>query len=106
MSKRPKSFIDLKLSGTLEIVAKSREDAINQVRDRILKEILIEHPTFESTGLPDLWVEWLDSEVEKLVGIEVYRTDEPIVESIEARWTNIDSKKTRRELLKGGKFKL
>lgn len=99
-----KSFIDIRISGVLEIVAKDRDDAIRQVRDRIMQEILTEHPSFESTGLPDLWVEWLDSEVEKLVGIEIKQTDEPVYEEINARWTNKQKDSKKDKLDKGGRW--
>ena len=111
MSKR-KKFMDLKLSGTLEIIVPKsstnpRDDAIRQVRDRIMHEIMTEHPTFEKSGLPPMWEEWLDSEVEKLVGIEVTRVDKPVEEWVNARWSNEEGvtieQDTRRRVKKGGK---
>lgn len=106
MSER-KKFIDLKLSGTLEIIAKDRDDAIRQVRDRIMHEIMVEHPTFEASGLPPMWEEWLDSEVEKLAGIEVERVDEPVIERMNMRWSNFEGKTIRQDTLRrkraGGK---
>ncbi len=98
--KKGESFIDIRIRGTFEVEAKTREEAAEKVRDRIMEDILVAHPSFESTGLPPIWEAWLDSQSEKMLGIEVVEEDEEIDESLDVTWTNIEG----REHTKGGQI--
>lgn len=87
-------YIDIKISGEYDVLAATREEAAEIVRDRILREILIAHPSFERTGLPPLWEEWLDEEIAKMLGIEIIEieAEEEVEESLDVRWSNIRDK--------------
>lgn len=100
MSKRKKEprYIDIKISGTYRVLGTDREDVARQVRERILREILNAHPSFEETGLPPLWEEWLDEQTPKLLGIEIIEADKEVEESLDVRWSNVRDK----PLTKGG----
>lgn len=102
MSKEKKHFIDIRIRGTFEVYAKTQEEATEQVRRRIMDEILVTHPSFEETGLPPHWEEWLDEQTGKMLGIEVRSEDDEIIEDLEVTWTNIEGKKRT----KGGQIKL
>ena len=81
-------YIDIRIRGTFEVYAKTREEAAEKIRDKIMDEILVQHPSFASTGLPAHWKEWLDSTTEKMLGIEVVEEDEDIDEEVDISWSN------------------
>ena len=98
MSKKEERYIDISIAGTYRVLATSREEAAQIVRERILREILIAHPSFAETGLPPLWEEWLNEQTPKLLGIEVIAADKEVEESLDVRWSNIRDE----PLTKGG----
>ena len=69
--------------------ANTKEEACEKVRKRILDEILVKHPSFKTTGLPDYWEQWLDEQTSKMLGIEVVKEDEDIMEEIDISWSNV-----------------
>ena len=81
-------YIDIRIRGTLEVYARTREEAAEKMRDKIMDKILTKHPSFETTGLPAHWEKWLDSTTEKMLGIEVVEEDEDIDEEIDISWSN------------------
>jgi len=98
--KKGESYIDIRIRGTFEVEADTREEAADKVRDRIMGEILVAHPSFESTGLPTVWKDWLEQKTETMLGIEVIEEDGEINESLDVTWSNIKD----RELSKGGQI--
>jgi len=81
--------IDIRLRGTFEVYAKTRDEAAEKVRKRILDEVLVKHPSFRETGLPDHWEEWLEQQTSKMLGIEVVEEDEIIEEEVDISWSNV-----------------
>ncbi len=86
---KDQSFIDIRIRGRMRIFAKTQEEATEEVRRRIMDEILTKHPTFAETGLPPMWEEWLDNMTGRMLGVEVRKKDGPIDEDIEISWSNI-----------------
>ena len=101
-SKNEERFIDIRIRGTFEVYATSREEACDLIRDRIMEEILVAHPTFEQTGLPPVWEQWLEEMTDVMLGIEVVEEDEEVEESLDVTWTN----KRGEALTKGGQIRL
>ena len=83
-----KKHIDIRVRGTFEVYASTKEKACEKVRKKILEDILIKHPSFKSTGLPDYWETWLDEQTSKMLGIEVVEEDDTIEESLDISWSN------------------
>ena len=100
--RKGESYIDIRIRGRFKVIAKDREEAAELVRNRIYDEILTAHPSFETTGLPSVWAEWLDEQTSLMLGIEVRETDGEIIEDLEVTWTNIKGGK----LNKGGRIRL
>jgi hypothetical protein len=84
-----RSFIDIRIRGRKVFRASSQEEATQMAREYIMDEIMTAHPSFEETGLPDLWQEWLDSQTAKMLGIEMREKDDDVEEDIEISWSNI-----------------
>jgi hypothetical protein len=84
-----RSFIDIRIRGRKVVRAKTQEEATQLMREYIMEKIMTAHPSFERTGLPDLWQEWLDDMTPKMLGIEVREKDADVVEDIEISWSNI-----------------